>query len=314
MAQIYNELDRYCGAYNLAATSSLRASSSKVFGVYGSNAQNLPPEFRACLVPDPGYALVEVDQASAETRIVANECRYGALQQLFELDMNAHAYACANLFNSQTGADSRWKGLMPKELISSFPAYREWAKSLKKLHKIYYALSKSAGHGYNYMMGWRTYLNNVLANTNGMVVLTAAEAKDQLEGYGRIMPEVTELQVEIELQVRNTGILHNCFGHPRYFVQRMNMDAIRQAVNFNPQSTVGLITHRAARMFAKESKPSWKLLNSVHDSLVAQAPIEEAEECKLFMEQCLRQPLTSTKGKKYMMEVESFIFTGSWSK
>jgi len=193
-------------------------------------------------------------------------------------------------------------------------SWSDYQKSIKKAHKKYYKLAKSSNHGYNYKMGWRTHQIAVLTQTNGAVILDSAEAKRQLNGVGITFPEIQELHARIEITVSSTGILHNIFGHPRYFVQRLNDEAIRQAVNFIPQSSVGLITHMAALKFSKVSRPSWKLLDSVHDSLLIEAPIDELDEAEECLCDCMRMDLTSTTGLRYTMEVEAHRMTHYWMK
>jgi hypothetical protein len=133
----------------------------------------------------------------------------------------------------------------------------------------------------NYSMGWKTFRDNVLKETQGRVLLTAAEAKRMLRMYFELFPEVHEYQIMIEEAMRLGLPVRNLFGHQVRLVQRFTTDLVRLAISWGPQSTVGQCTNLASVEILRnirDHRRKWHLHNVTHDSILLSAPEEEAVE------------------------------------
>lgn len=173
-----------------------------------------------------------------------------------------------------------------------------------------------ANHARSYRMKWPTFQTKVLADTEGRIVLTNADAKDLLNTWDELFPEVVEWQAQIEHTVRTTRQLRNLFGFPRTFYGRLNDELIRDAISWIPQSTVGCLTHYAViecQLWIEEHNKDWWILNNKHDSYLADCPDEEVEECCAVMRKFVERELVSSRGEKYKMK--SGVSVGkNWGK
>lgn len=94
--------------YKIAGTKTFRLSSSKIFGKWGGNLQNIEKSMREIYIPDEGKIFVQVDQSGAEALIVAYISEAGRFRQLFENNIKPHVYVALRLF----------KDVWPKKMYS----------------------------------------------------------------------------------------------------------------------------------------------------------------------------------------------------
>jgi hypothetical protein len=92
--------------YIISGTDSFRTGSRKLLSNknknlknanFGGNRQNLEKSMRQIWKSDPGYSLVQCDQAGAEALIVAYLCRPGKYRQLFQFGIKPHTYIAMKL-------------------------------------------------------------------------------------------------------------------------------------------------------------------------------------------------------------------------
>ena len=166
-------------------------------------------------------------------------------------------------------------------------------------------------------MKWPTFQIKVLTDTEGRMVLSNSEAKEFLNLWDELFPEVVDLQDRTENRLRTTRTLVNLLGFPRVFYGRMSDELIREAISWVPQSTVGCITHNAVCDFQDyieaNNLDDWWLLNNKHDSYLAEVPDEQVDYCIPAMRAAIEVDLVSSRGEKFKMK--SGVSVGkNWDK
>lgn len=277
------------GAYVVTGTKSFRLASRqwmKPMGTnatgFGRNCQNVSDEERRQVVAAPGKVLVQCDLEGAEAVAVALLCEEGPFRDLIRLKIKPHNFMCVKLF------PDKFEQHISKEDIAvltpasfhSHPNYKKIVSLCKKLTKEY-ALAKRTVHGANYSMGWKTFMENVLKESLGQVLLSPAEAKRLLDTYFELFPEVKRYQLRIEAAVRAGLPIANLFNHAVNFTARFTTDLARLAISWGPQSTVGQCSNIAACRFQQTVYTRglpYDLLNITHDSCLVTGPEENAAD------------------------------------
>ena len=148
----------------------------------------------------------------------------------------------------------------------------------------------------NYSMGWKTFQELILKETDGRVVLSAAECKRLLNSYFDLFPEVKVFQATFDKHAQEFTPFANLFGWTITCIQRYTAAVGRTCISWGPQSTVGVATIVAAQRFQeyieREGK-QWNILNIVHDSILAEAPAEEIFEAARVLAECMTFTFTS---------------------
>jgi hypothetical protein len=266
-------------------------------GIFGNNGQNVADETRRLFVPPEGYMFNQNDLEGAEAVAVALLVGEGHFRECVRLGIKHHNFGCIHLFPHKFAdyipADAV-PSLVPKTLKESYD-YKPIAKHCKSL-AVEYFLAKKTIHGFNYGMGWRTHQDNILKETGGEVVLTAKEAKSQLETIERIFPEIKVRQALVEKQMELYEQITNLFNHPAKFVKRFTANLARTGISWAPQSTVGVATVLGAirhqQQIVREHR-RWHIHNIVHDSILQSAPTGEIEEASVALANNMTIELTS---------------------
>ena len=310
---------RYTTGVKVHGTTSFRLSCSKCLGFYGGNLQNPPEALSRCLVPSaPDRSFVQPDQSGAESLVVAMEAEKGLYRRILEAGIKQHSYIALHLFvdkfRGKNSRDRYWKQ-DPFEL-KSLPEWPALAKEIKNSGAPY-DLGKMVNHARGYRMKWPTFQIKVLTDTEGKVVLDNQDAKDFLNLWDDLFPEVVAQQEITEHTIRTTRTLTNLFGYPRVFFGRLSDELIREAISWVPQSTVGCITHNAVCDFQdyveENNLEEWNLLGQKHDSYLAEVPDEQVQYCVSVMKTAIEVDLTSHRGEKFKMK--SGVSVGkNWGK
>ena len=148
----------------------------------------------------------------------------------------------------------------------------------------------------NYSMGWKTFQENILKETEGAVVLSAAECKRLLNAYFEIFPEIRIFQAEADKAAQEFLHLQNLFGWEIKVVQRYTTALGRTCVSWRPQSTVGvagIVGGIRLQHYIERENKRWNVLTITHDSNLSEAPAEESLECANVSADCLSFEFTS---------------------
>lgn len=301
----------FTSGWKLTGTKSFRLGSTKLLDTWGNNGQNQDKLFLTCLVARPSKLFVQADQAGAEALIVAYEAPAGRFRKLFELDIKPHTYMALQLFLDKfrgTHDKSRYDTVEP-QVLKLLPEWSDLNKLIKN-SDVEYGLGKTTIHASNYDMKWPTFQNYVLVRSEGLVVLSAPQAKQFLQVHRKSFPEIAMYHQEIRAKVEGTRTLHNLFGHPRSFHGRLSEEMFREAYSWIPQSTVGEITNNACcelQEYIENNRLDWNFINNKHDSLAVEVPEDEHLVAAALLKRLLEVPLVSSLGVPYNMRSEVSI-------
>lgn len=271
-------------SYNVAGTETFRFSSSENAFGSGGNLQNIPkggsidpdggaddlelPNVRAIYIPDEGYEIADMDLSSADLRIVVWEADEREMKDMLAAGLDPYT-----------------------EIAKEF--YKDPSISKKDPRRQKF---KSFAHGTNYLGTPRG-----LATRLG---LSVAEAERTQAWYFRRFPRIKANQDRLKAKLLESHFVQNAFGYRRYFFDRIDGTVFNQAAAWIPQSTVGLLINTIWDRIL-DAEPQVQVLLQVHDSLVLQYPLAQAEYFRARLQEISRivipyaDPLIIPTGFKY---------------
>jgi uracil-DNA glycosylase family 4 len=294
--------------YNQARTSTARISSSDALIGSGKNLQTIPnrprpgeddynrmiKEYKKSFIADPGMLMWKRDYIQAEAMVVAYLAE--DLQQIndFQEGIDIHCRTVQILYNCdyQEAVD----GYLNKE--------PEWM--IKRN-----VLGKPTRHGFNYKLG-PIQLSQMFAMAGFDV--PAHECKRMLQAMASGVPAVVRWQAEVEDTLKSTRAITNAFGLRRTFFGMIDNDAIREAIAFNPQSTVGQLMNFALERIYHESGLIHEIdfLLQIHDAAIGQSPADLVQRHTDAVGTLMEIPLT-IKGRE--LTIPSDLEVGrSWGE
>ena len=245
-------------SFNICGTETGRWSSSKnAFGT-GMNLQNPTDSLRRMFVADPGMKLGYIDLEQAESRAVA-----------YLSGDEAYIYACESGDLHTTVCEMVWTELgwhgelKTKKSIANQPFYR---------HFTYRDMAKRGGHGTNYYGKPWTMARHLKVDSS---VMEAFQRK-----YFSAFPGIPAWHQDVARRLQLDGFMITPFGRTRYFFGRHNDDStLREAIAFEPQSTVGDCLNLALlRVWQESPRLQVQCLSQLHDAILIQFPEELEDE------------------------------------
>jgi hypothetical protein len=262
----------------------------------------------------PGHSFVQPDQSGAEALIVANLAPPGNYRNLFKYKVKPHTFLALHLFHEQY---PQWfQGTAPAANFvaekdpEKFTTYDGWGDINSRIGNTYapYYIGKRTAHARSYKMGWKTFQDAVLRDSEGAMVLSAKDAKRFLSMFDELFPEIILWQNEVIFIARKDRGLYNLFGYPRRFEQTFNASYEREIVSWIPQSTVGCLTTEAILIldqYIRERRKPWNILNNKHDSLLLEVPDADIAESAARSVDAIRSfELTGRDGVTFRMKSE----------
>lgn len=295
-------------SYNPRGTKFGRLSSSKtVFGT-GTNFQNLPPEFKAFLVPDEGYCFVEVDKRQAEWVAVAYITGDANMISAIEQGTDVHVHTASLMFDVDpdivkrdhkllghySDADVIKQIRMEDEFLQHFWSH-QWPRGMSLRQ-----CGKKSNHGLNYDEGYRGF---AMINE-----IDESEAKRIVNAYHHIYPGIRVWYESIKRSLQRDRTLTNCFGRTVRFLDAWNDQLWKSAYSMLPQSTVvdglntGMVSIYEDTWLTRDI--NCDILAQVHDSVLMQFPIAALQDRGNF-EEVLRRivdytsPTNSYNGRDF---------------
>jgi DNA polymerase-1 len=286
-----DEFNRTHTTYNQTQTATGRLSSSD------PNLQNIPARsrdgqmIRAAFVAEPGHVLVGADYSQIELRIMAHFSQDEAMVSAFRDNEDIHAQTAAKIFGANIAA------ITPEE--------RRQAKTIN-FGVIYgqgaFGLAKQLG-------------------------IPQSSAKTIIDDYFARFPGVKSYMDRVKKEARLAGQTRTWFGRIRRLLGfesggfQAQREAERVAINTPIQGTAADIIKMAMLQADKELKAKnlkAQLILQVHDELVAEAPVEEAEEVGKILTESMRQvgraPFIGHQGP-IIVELRADVAIGAnWAK
>lgn len=265
-------------SYNVSGTKSFRISSSKDLFGNGMNLQNIPAgkkpgveNVRDLFIASPGCKLIKSDLSQAETLVVARIlCRYGDMT-LFEKyqnpDFDIHKWAASIIYNKDE---------------------RDITKEERNVGKI-------ANHAGNYCSGPGVIVNTALKW--GIDDMSYDIAKVIADTRHKQLPGLHKWWKDVEDTVSCSRVLYTCMGRRRLFFGRTSDNSvIRDAVSFEPQSTVGDVCNEIFReMYRMRDEYKGMPVLQVHDEVVIECPDDYVDTCVSLLRQVAQIPLHLNK-------------------
>lgn len=232
------------------------------------NLQNIPvrtdlgAEIRKMFIPKPGYVLVDADYSQIELRVLAHIADDAAMQQAFISGQDVHTVTASQVF-----------GVAPEEVT---PLQRRHAKAVN--FGIVYGISEFS-----------------LADDIGV---SRYEAKAYIDSYLEKYRGVRAYMRKVVSDARDSGYTKTTYGRRRYIPElkssnfNIRQGAERIALNTPIQGTaadlIKLAMIRVDTALA-ERFPDAKLILQVHDELIVECPVDQAEAVAALVSERMQQ-------------------------
>jgi DNA polymerase-1 len=142
-----------------------------------------------------------------------------------------------------------------------------------------YVYSKSINFGVTYGQGADAFAQ--------MYHMPKEEAQDHIDSWWTQFPDLKEWTNELKRRARTQGYIQSPFGHKRRFhliTDENKGDVEREAVSFLPQNIAAWLTITS---LADLVDSGVRIVATVHDSLVADVPIDEADRTAKLMKEVM---------------------------
>ncbi len=232
------------------------------------NLQNIPvrrelgSEIRKMFVADEGCVLVDADYSQIELRVLAHIADDAHMQQAFLSGEDIHSVTASQVFS------------VPLDAVT--PDMRRNAKAVN--FGIVYGIS-----------AW---------SLSQDIAVTPEEAKRYIDAYLENYSGVRSYMKNIVEQAKEAGFVSTIYGRRRYLPElkssNFNLRSFgeRVALNTPIQGTaadiIKLAMIRVSKVL-KQQKLKARLLLQVHDELIVECPVSEAEKVKSILEREMQQ-------------------------
>lgn len=272
-------------SYNIGGTTTGRLSSNMSDFGSGTNLQNIEERLRRIFIADPGFKLAYIDGEQAESRVCGG-IHWNLFSDPTYLDAcesgDLHTTVCRLAWQNLP-----WTGDIKKDReIAEQPFYRQHS---------YRHMAKVLGHGTNYKGQPYTMAKHTK--------LEASIIKQFQSVYFKAFPAFPKWHDWVAENLYRTGQMTTMLGMRRSFFGRRNEgETIRQAVAFEPQSTVGeLINYGLLAV--------WKLnicqvLLQIHDAIVFQYPEDQEDKIIPQVVAAFQVPIELKGGRKLIIPSE----------
>lgn len=256
--------------FNLHGTTSGRLSSSGKL-----NMQQIPrdnPIVKGCIRASEGHKIVAMDLTTAEVYVAAVLSDDIALQDVFRAGGNFHSTIAHKVFRLDCEVD---------EVAEKYAGYRQAAKAVTfgimygaGPHKISEQVTKDGGK------------------------LSVEEAKDVIKEYFSAFWKLEEWIEAQKSTIEKNGYIYSFFGRKRRLADAKSENkatkshAIRSGLNFLVQSAasdINLIGAVEANELIKQRNLNSKIFALVHDSVLAEVPVDEVDEYSEILRSCIQK-------------------------
>ncbi len=240
-------------SFNQTAVETGRLSSSD------PNLQNIPArseqgaQLRRAFIPEDGWVLLTADYSQIELRLLAHFCGDETLRRAFTEGRDVHTAVAAEIFKVTEA----------------------------EVTKMQRAMAKTVNFGVIYGMS--------AAGLSARLSIPRPEAEAFIDQYFSRYPRVLEYQQALLRKAHSTGVVTTLLGHRRQFAPevinpdshyRSRSPAEREAINMEIQGSAADLLKRAMLAVSdalEERAMRSRMLLTVHDELVFEAPPDEAQ-------------------------------------
>jgi DNA polymerase I len=271
---------RIHASFNQTVTSTGRLSSSD------PNLQNIPvrreqgQQIRQAFVPEPGWVLLTADYSQIELRLLAHFCGDEGLRRAFAENRDVHAAVAAQIFG------------VPEKDVSD--GQRRMAKTVN--FGVLYGMSPGG-------LAQRLHIPK-------------EEAASFIAAYFARYRKVEEYQDRLLAECRRTGYVGTVLGRRRRFdpqairansTYQQRNQAEREAINMEIQGSAADLMKLAMLHVHRRTKAdglSARMLLTVHDELVFEAPPKELKRLAKLVREEMTTPLEKALGLQVPLVVD----------
>lgn len=254
------------------------------------NLQQVPrnKDLRSLFTAPEGRVFLEADYSQIELRVAAHFAQEPTMLRIYREGGDIHTETARTLCGGEPTKEDRSK-------------------------------AKAVNFGFLYGMQAKGFVDYAFDSYG--VVFTPAEAERYrdlfFQKYSRLLPWHDRMA---KLCEANGGV-SNLFGRfralPKIYSQYKweRNEAIRKAINSPVQGTASDLLLCAAVQIQKELGPKYdlKIVGTVHDSILADVPIECAEECVKDIKRIMAHPDALDKfGIEFSLPIDSDVGVGPW--
>lgn len=246
------------------------------FSCRDPNLQNVPTPakelgrmIRGLFVPTPGYGMIVADYGQIELVLLAHFIGYGALYEGFLNGIDPHTMTAAMALD-----------IDPKELQERVEAGDKEAKGFRQRF----------GKSINFATVYGAWIKKLAS----MMSVSMDEAQVFKDRYDDNTPEIDGYRQQVLKEARRHTLRKTGFPpHTKTLLgrirrlpelmasnQKTRNRAERQIFNAKIQGSSADLTKMAMVRFYKVKKEHWRILLTVHDELVVEAPLDELEEAR----------------------------------
>jgi DNA polymerase I len=255
---------RIHSSFNQTVTTTGRISSTE------PNLQNIPVklemgrQIRKVFVADDNYRLIDADYSQIELRVLAHISQDNNLLEAFQNDLDIHTKTASEIFEVPLGE------------VTSF--MRNSAKAVN--FGIVYGISD---------FGLSENLN-----------ITRNKAKKYIDSYLEKYNKVREYMEQVVMQAKEAGYVVTLLNRRRYIPELLSKNfnirsfGERMAMNTPIQGTAAdIIKIAMVKVFneLREKNYTARLILQVHDELIVEAPMNEAEEVKEIVKESMEKAM-----------------------
>lgn len=300
--------DRIHTSFKLAGTASGRISSAN------PNLQNMPNSYKLdddmsrdivkkvkkSFIPPKGHSLIQVDFSQAEIRIIASFAKEENMIAVYAGDGDIHTKTAASVMHL------------------TVEQFKELEKDVQKLKRFQ---AKAVNFGFLYGMsaeGFQDY-----AKTGYKVIYTDEEAVHTRNAFFNTYPALLDYHELYKEKGRKYGWVRTLFGRRRRLLDINSSDGYKRgadervAVNSPIQGSAGEFTLFAIALLYLRLPNRWKIVNTIHDSIMLYVPTEEVKEAAEFVQYTMSNLPTKQYFQKELykvqMKADAEASTESWA-
>ena len=284
--------------FNIAGTNTGRlASSMSDFGT-GGNLQNVDRDLRYTFVADPGYVFINLDGEQADARNVGAICWNLFVDRLGPEVAGAFLDACESGDLHTTVCRMAWTDLPWPDDRNQ---WRAIADQIAYRHDSYRQLAKKLGHGTNF------YGQPPTMAKHTKVAQPMIESFQQR--YFEAFPTIPMYHKWVREQLNEWGYITTLWGRRRSFFGRPQEDStLREAIAYDPQSsTADEIDTGIMNLWRGAKQFDIQMLVQVHDSILAQVPIDAASDAVVWMQKTMEAPLMLKHDRRFVVPIEAKV-------
>jgi uracil-DNA glycosylase family 4 len=229
---------------------------------------------RCVIVADPGCLFVGADYEQAEARVVAAKTRDFELLEDMDSGIDIHTKLAAMLPFGKS-----YKELMDLIKLKGKDQVGERV------------IAKKGRHSLNYVGTWMTLKSTVNKDfLDTGIGINAATSKAIVNAYYNLHSSLRLWHKDVRSRLYRDSYLENCFGRRRRFLGMLDDRMLRDAVAFEPQSTIADLT-TISMAEAKRRMPWAVMLLHMHDGCLFQVPEDKKDEALAILREAMTREI-----------------------